>query len=359
MASQEKNICNVLRNSWQALLSLVNYLSSFLRKILGQIQSLINRLKNTIIRRILNVIRTIRDIISNFLGLQTIDANSTRREFCRVLYACEPAVKQISKFVSPELFNKIFGPDSIKTIDLSKYGIASIEFNSKFELFEYVACRLSLRGLLDNITENLVNQLLEFTSQFDKYLDINWWLANTVWGRVLSRMIAEYESFFNDRVKPFLDQLVPYLDCTFALCDFKVSTNNFFDDFSTKFKAERSQTTGLKFEWKIAKEELYSDLTTSFNSTKNEMSTFKTTLQAPVVEIAPAFHFQKNAEPSIPENLQEKTGSSSQKVPYNSDETSQIKNNLMNRKSSLVPGLRNDEPIRPTIILSSPTTKVD
>lgn len=358
MSSNEKNICNVLRESWRSIIVLVDYLSSFLRKIMSKIHALVNRIKNTIIRRILSTIRDIRDVISNFLGLQTLDNNNFRNDFCQNLYKCKIAVEEISKFISPELFDKIFGAESIKTIDLSKYGIAPLQFNSKFELFEYVACRLSLRGLLDSVVESLISQLLDFTNKFDQYLDINWWLENTVWGRVLLSLINEYEDFFNDRVKPFLDKLVPYLDCTFALCDFKVSTTNYFEDFSTKFKTERKQTTNLSFEWVIAKEELYSDLSESLSDARSELNTFKTTLEAPVTSVEPAFHNRRNGEPLESESNKTRTPNDNQTLPFNSDELSTVKNNMYNRKSSLTPGLRENSLInlRPVIRLTSPNS---
>lgn len=358
MSTNEKNVCNVLRESWRSIINLVNYLSTFLRKIKDKIQALINRIKNTIIRRLLATINDVKNVISNFLGLQILDNNKIRTDFCSNLYKCKIAVEQIAKFVSPELFNKIFGPDSIKTIDLSKYGIAPLEFNSKFELFEYVACRLSLRGLLDSVVNSLVSQMLDFISKFDKYLDIDWWLNNTVWGRYLRTLLNEYESFFNDRVKPFLDKLVPYLDCAFALCDFKVSTTNYFDDFSTKFKTERKQTTNLSFEWVISKEELYSDLTSSLNDAKSELNVFKTTLEAPVVSSKPLFHNRVANEPYKQESSKNISQAETQTLPYNSDELSKVKYDLYNRKSSLTPGLRENAPVnlRPVIRLSSPNS---
>jgi hypothetical protein len=358
MSSNEKNVCNVLRETWRATINLVNYLSTFLRKIKDKIQALINRLKNTIIRRLLATINDVRNVISNFLGLQTLENNKARQDFCSILYTCKPAIEQISKFVSPDLFSKIFGPESIKTIDLSKYGIAPIQFNSKFELFEYVACRLSLRGLLDSVVNSLVSQMLEFVSKFEVYLDIDWWLNNTVWGKVLNTYLSEYENFFNDRIKPFLDKLVPYLDCSFALCDFKVSTTNYFDDFSTKFKTERKQTTDLSFEWTISKKELYADLTSSLNDAKSEVTIFKSTLMAPVVASKPLFHNRQAGESYEQESSQNVSQAETEKLPYNSEELSKVKYDLYNRKSSLTPGLRENQYIalRPTIRLSSPNS---
>ena len=358
MSSNEKNICNVLRETWRSIITMVDYLSTFLRRILSKIQSLIDRIKNTIIRRLLSTIKSLEEVISNFLGLQTIDNNALRADFCRLLYSCKPAIEQISKFISPELFDKIFGPDSIKTIDLSKYGIAPLQFNSKFELFEYVACRLSLRGLLNNVVNSLVEQMMEFISKFDKYLDINWWLENTVWGRLLLSLIKEYEDFFNNRVKPFLDKLIPYLDCTFALCDFKVSTTNYFEDFSTKFKTERKQNSDMSFEWVIDTKELYSDLNESLIDAKNEMDTFKEVIQGPIIESKPMFHNRKNSESLEREEVSKKTSTDGQKTPYTSDEMSILKNNMYNRKSSLTPGLRENSIIemRPIIRLSSPNS---
>lgn len=357
--TSESNICNVLRETWRSIITLVDYLKSFLRKILSQIQALISRIKNTIIRRLLSTIRSLQEIIQNFLGLQTLDSNSARSSFCSILYACKPAVETISQFVSPELFSKIFGKESIKTINLSDYGISPLNFNSKFELFEYVACRLSLTGLLDSVVSNFINQLMSFLSQFDKYFDINWWLENTVWGRVLKRLINEYESIFNDRIKPFLDKLIPYLNCTFALCDFSVSTNNYLDDFQAKFKAERSQTAPDVFEFKIVKEELYSDLTDSMNSAQAEMVTFKEMLAGPVEASKPLFHNTAKGESVKSDAIVDKTSDDPQKLPYNSTESSVIKNNLMNRTSSLTPGIRDGSPIplRRTVVMYSPNSK--
>ena len=358
MSSNEKNICNLLREKWRSLIVLIDYLSTLLRKILSKIQALINRIKNTILRRLLSTIRDIRDVISNFLGLQSIDNNQFRSDVCSIMYKCSPLVEELAKFISPELFNEIFGPDSIKTIDLSKYGIASITFNSKFELFEYVACRLSLRGLLDSVVSSFTNQLLEFVSKFEKYLDINWWLDNTVWGRELKLLINEYEAIFS-QIKKYLSKLDPYLNCTFALCDFSVSTKNYFEDFSTKFKAERQQQVDLFYNWVVLKEDLYSDLTYSLNDAKSELQTFKTTLSDPVVNNNPNFHYKTTNESKESTELKDSTNSDSQRLPYNSDEMSKIKNNLYNRKSSLVPGVTegNIVNLRPIIRLSSPNSE--
>ncbi len=358
MSTNESNICNVLRETWRSIITMVDYLSTFLRRILSKINALINRLKNTIIRRLLSTIKSLEEIISNFLGLQTIDNASLRQSFCSTLYRCKPILEQISKFISPELFNKIFGPDSIKTIDLSKYGIPSLQFNSKFELFEYVACRLSLRGLLDSVVNSLIAQMQEFISKFDKYLDINWWLENTFWGKLLLSLIKEYEDFFNDRVKPFLDKLVPYLECSFALCDFKVSTTNYFEDFATKFKTERKQNDNINFEWVIDTKELYADLEYSLNDAKTEMDTFKQTVEQPIINSKPLFHNRENGEKLPEDDIQNKTNSDGQKLPYNTDELSIVKNNMYNRKSSLVPGLRENSIVqsRPIIRLTSPNS---
>lgn len=331
MASNEKNVCNVLRDAWRALIELVNFNSSFLRKILNEIQSLINRLKNTIIKRILSVIRDIKEIVSNFLGLQTIDNNLARNEFCKVLYACKPALEKIAPLISQELYDKIFGPDSIKTIDLSAYGIPSMHFASKFELFEYVACRLSLRGLLDSAVNTLTNTLLDFISQFDKYLDINWWLNNTVWGRVLRRLIKAYEDMFNNNLKPFLDELEKYMNCAFAICDFSKSTDNFLIDFSKKYKAERSQTTQLTSEWKIAKEELYGDLAVAMTNAKAEITQYKTTKVQPILDVVPKYTYKTD-------NQTPNTEKPSDGLPYTQQERQQNSNNF-ERKSIMTPGI--------------------
>lgn len=353
--NQLNSVCNYLKNEWRSIVTLINYLSTLLDKIKAEINSLLHRIQNTIIARMLSTIRDIRDIISNYLGLQIIDNNALRKNFCETLYQCEAYVKALDKLMPTELYNKFFNND-VQFVDLSKYGFyGPTHFESSFALFEYVACRLSLRSILDGVTNQIINNLMNFLEKFDKYFDLNWWLQNTVWGRCLQRLINEYDLVFQ-RIKPYIQKLNEFLNCTFALCDFTASVNNLFTDLQTRYAIKRDTT--MPNEFVILKEDLYQDLAISMNAAKNEIKTFKRTLVAPLTQTPPNFHTRTTGESIPSENIQSRQANDSQTTPFNTTELSTIKNNVTNRKSSLTPGVTDGSPVnlRRVQVFYSPNT---
>lgn len=357
MSSNEQNLCTFLREEWFALINLINFMSNALKKQLQIIQGLLDRIRNTIISRLLSTIRSLQDYLSGLLGLQTID--NSRKDFCAVLYTCLPALEKIAKFISPDVYKAIFGADPIDTFDLNKYGIPGpSHFSSKYELMEYYVCRLSFRSALNGITNKIISNILEFLSKFDKYFDINWWLDNTVWGRQLKLLINEYEAIF-DGIKKFINKLIPYINCSFALCDFKFSTQNFIDNLKASYKLEQKPAPNLPYELKVAREQIYSSLTDSFKQSNNEMKQFKVLTQR-LVRTPPDFHNRTTGEQIPAEPIQTILPNKSQTTPFTSTEQSIISNNMTNRKSSLVPGITEDsktnQVFRKVIVMYSPST---
>lgn len=357
MSSNEQNLCTFLREEWFALINLIDFMSNALKKQLQIIQGLLDRIRNTIISRLLSTIRSLQDYLSGLLGLQTLD--SARNDFCSVLYNCLPALEKISKFVSPPVYNAIFGSDPIDNFNLNEYGITGpSHFNSKYELMEYYVCRLSFRSVLNGITNKIISNILEFLSKFDKYFDINWWLHNTVWGRQLLVLINEYELIFSN-IKTFINKLIPYLDCAFSLCDFKFSTQNYIDNLKSSYKLEQVPAPNLKYQLQVSREEIYSSLTDSFSQAKNEMNQFKV-LTDRLTKTPPDFH-NKTIGESV-RNKDNKTilPNNSQTTPFTTTEQSIISNNMNNRDSSLIPGVtqnsQSNYDYRKVIVQFSPNT---
>lgn len=350
--SNQKNLCNVMREQWRALMALIDYVAGIMRRMLNQIAALMDRIKNTILKSITNAIRDLKDIISKYLGLKAIDNNAARKDFCTVLYSCKPALEILSNYISKDLFSWIFGPDEFKTYNLSAYGITQQTFNSKFEVFEYVACRLSLSGLLDSVVENMISNLLGILSKYEKYLTLDWWLKNTVWGRVLSRAMDDYESFFNNRVKPLLEKLTPFLDCGFALCDFSQSTTNYLNDFQDRYRAEMRTLPDLRRDWRISKDELSGDLKTYFDQTQDMMDELKRMTGGTVAQRSEPVTSQNYKYTPEPDE-QESTETS----PYSKIEEEKLRQQSSN---ALTPKLQNKESqmvaLRSPLILKTPNS---
>ena len=92
MASSESNICNVLRSEWAALIAVIKNVSRFLDNLLRRITTLLDRIVNSFISMYFNMIRDIRDYLGALLAFKAIDQNMVRREYCKWLYKCKPAL---------------------------------------------------------------------------------------------------------------------------------------------------------------------------------------------------------------------------------------------------------------------------
>lgn len=273
MSNAEKNICDILRDTWYSLITLLNNLRDIPKKVLSQIRQLIQKLKNIIESAIVKYAKEMADLIKSYLGLRKVDSSKARKSFCSLLYACLPAINKLIEFgvIPQSVADEIFGPNPIKQETLNSLGIYGVTINSNYDLFEYIACRLSTTTLLNNYIDNIINSLIAYLLQFEKYLDVDYWLNNHYIGRLIKRKIAEYEALMNQILKIINDDVEPFMDCAFATCDFSVSTKNFLDDFGDKMDCEREppkSLTSLSSTWSVSKDKMLKELNLSLKNTK-------------------------------------------------------------------------------------------
>lgn len=277
MSNAEKNVCDILRDTWFSLITLLNNLKDVPRKVLTQIKQLVQKLKNIVDDALVKYAQEIADLIKSYLDLRKIDASKARKSFCSLLYSCKPAIAKLIEFgvIPKALADEIFGPNPVKQETLESFGIYGVSINSNFELFEYIACRLSVTSLLNNYIDNMINSLLVYLQQFEKYLDLDFWLNNHYIGRLIKRKIAEYEALMAYILQIINDDVEPFMDCAFATCDFAVSTKNFLDDFGDKMDCERQQpksVTSLAATWKVSREKITQAFSDSLKDTKEIFS---------------------------------------------------------------------------------------
>lgn len=273
MSTAEKNVCNILRDTWYSLIALLDNLKDVPQKILSQIRQLLQKLKNIVNDALVKYAQELADLIKSYLNLRKIDNSKARKSFCSLLYACLPAINKLIEFgvIPKSVADEIFGPNPIKQETLESLGIYGVTINSNFDLFEYIACRLSTTTLLNNYIDGIINSLLAYLQQLEKFLDPDFWLNNHYIGRLIKRKIAEYEALMSSLLKIINDDLEPFMDCAFASCDFAVSTKNFLDDFSDKMDCEREQPkslTSLASTWKVSKEKMLGEFKTTLDNTK-------------------------------------------------------------------------------------------
>lgn len=280
MSSTEKNVCDMLRDTWYSLITLLNNLKDVPRKILTQIKQLVQKLKNIVDNVLVTYAKEIADLIKSYLDLRNIDNSKARKSFCSLLYACKPAIDKLIEFgvIPKALVSAIFESGSIDQKTLESVGIYGVTINNNFELFEYIACRLSTTTLLNNYIDNMINALLAYLQQFEKYLDLDFWLDNHYIGRLIKRKIAEYEAFMAYILKIINEDVEPFIDCAFASCDFAVSTKNFMDDFGDKMDLERAppkSLTSLSSTWSVSKTKITQSFSDTLSETKSVFAQIK------------------------------------------------------------------------------------
>lgn len=272
MATAEQNVCNLLRDTWMSLVTLIENLADIPKRVLDQIRQLLQKLKNIILNSLVDHAKEIMDMIKSYLKLRNIDGTKARQSFCSLLYACTPAINKLVEYniLPKSLSDAIFGSSLVSEDTLKTFGFQNVQFNSNFELFEYLACRLSMTSLLNSFIDRLINSLIEYLSQFEKYFDLDFWLNNHYIGRLIKRKIAEYEALMSEILRIINEDLQPFMDCAFATCDFAVSTKNFMEAFGLKHPIESIPVAGnTKAEsWKVSKDKIFSEFNSSLENTK-------------------------------------------------------------------------------------------
>jgi len=272
--NNDQIICKLLKDEWSALKNMIEAEAKILRAIYDRIKAITSRLKNIIIRRVVGLIYEIFKVIRGMLGLDTITNNLARDKWCQVMYQCQPMIVKLSKLIGQDFFTWLYGPDDITTLDLSKYGIPKQHFTSKYEAYEFVACRLSLRGLLDGVAKDTAEWVTSYLERLLEYLDLEYWLKRTTYGRKINNLIRYYERLF-EFIKPYLEELEKYMNCTFALCDFGASSNNFADDFCQRYSIGREKNSAGKIKWTVLKDDITKDLSNHMKGVKKEIEDFQ------------------------------------------------------------------------------------
>jgi hypothetical protein len=181
---------------------------------------------------------------------------------------------------------------------------------------------------------NITSKIMQYIEKFRKYLTLDWILENTMPGRVLSRMMNDYEDFFNEYIFPTIQKLEPYLQCTFALCDFGESTSNFFTDYRARYKIGMDNAAKPGENWKVFRNEITQSLTDYANGVLQDVD-----------QINPVKLSGHTPAP-------EKTST----LPYDRAETQKIENNATTAKSVLVKSERSVYSTRRTNSLTTPNS---
>ena len=352
-------VCKLIQDEWSALTRLMESAAGYFRRIYDRIKSMFTRLRNTVLRVIKSTLYELYKVLEQYLGFNAISNNLARNKFCQVLYKCKPLIKKLSHLLSEDFFTWAYSPDPWTWgVDLehqpgfpkwfsAKVKIPNVTFTNKYEAFEYFACRLSLRGLLDTAANDLINTIVNWiNTQVLVYLDLNTLLRRTRLGRMINALLRQYENVFKNHILPNMNQIAEYLDCGFALCDFGASSQNFLDDFCNRYKIkqENTPTEALKRRFTINYNELTKEMKSEMEATKREFDSLNAPSNKAIVK--PAEALIKTSQESSNESLGETSEMRDNKI-YDRD----MRNNMFTPQLDIAFNTSN---IRRTITISSP-----
>ena len=155
------------------------------------------------------MIRDIRDYLGALLAFKAIDQNMVRKEYCKWLYKCKPALNLLIDQLPKDMQTWMREDIKVKTPDWSKWGIPPITFHSKYEVIEYALCRLSLNDIYNKFTDYYIKAFQDFINEYKKYITSDWLLHNTMLGRNVLVLLRMYRNYFRDNIFPFIDKLTP------------------------------------------------------------------------------------------------------------------------------------------------------
>lgn len=292
--NNDQIICKLLKDEWTAIRNMIDYMSTYLRRVYNKILTITQRLKNTIIRRIVATIYELFGVIESYLGTEAFTNNMFRNKWCEVMYRCAPMIRKLSRWIGADFFNFIYGPDDVSTFDLEYFGLPKMHFTSKYEMYEYIACRLSLRGLLSQLAKDTVEAVQKFLDEYLQYIDLEYWLNRTGLGAKIKWLIKKYEEGFAF-LKPYLDEMGRYIDCGFALCDFAASSVNYLDDFCSRYKItyDKTVTGTLDRNFKVFRKDLTIEIEDYMDSVRSEIMSVKTQSKQSIKPIEQIYDIKK------------------------------------------------------------------
>ena len=349
-------VCKLIQDEWSALTKLLELEAGYFRRIYDRIKAMATRLRNTVLRVIKSTIYELYKVLEQYLGFNAISNNLARNKFCQILYKCKPLIKKLAHLLSEDFFTWVYNPDPwVWGVDLEhqphfpewfslKVKIPNVTFSNKYEAFEYFACRLSLRGLLDTAANDLIQKLMDWLDrEIMPYLDLNTLLRRTRLGRMINNLLKQYENFFKNHVFDNMNQIAEYIECGFALCDFGASSQNFLDDFCKRYKIkqERTPLEAMKRKFSIDYDELTKDMRSEMEGVKSEVNSLNA--QAKIVS-KPLENLPKESE-------------NNETLGIDSDKEDKTTYNREKRTNMLTPQLAtsfNTNNMRKIITISSP-----
>lgn len=217
-ASPEIIYCQIATQIFEQTVALIETVLPIPQLIYRSFISNIKRIFSVIYAGIETAIIIIEQQVLAILNVDALDLLDIKANFCSTLAQCKALINII---LSPD--NSLLGLTDAEKLDAA----------SNFESFEELVCKTSLRSLLENYTDDLLN---EISDQLDK-------LERQLLDQDLFQLIEEYlEKLRNNGILDEMDKLDAFFDCGFALCNFAVAATRKKDEFQELLQVEKVGT---------------------------------------------------------------------------------------------------------------------
>jgi HPt (histidine-containing phosphotransfer) domain-containing protein len=219
--SPEVIYCQMAEQIYEEIVATIKTALSIPQLAYRSFISILKRIFSVIYAAIETAIVIIEQQVLSILNVDALDLLDIKANFCEVLSQCEA------------LIDFILAPDSTL---LGLTDAQKIAARESFENFEELVCRTSLRSLLENYTDELLDRISE---QLDA-------LEQQLLDQDIFQLIEEYlEELRNLGILDLFDTLDPFFQCAFALCNFAVAGTRQKEEFQDLLQVQK--TSGRYF----------------------------------------------------------------------------------------------------------------
>jgi hypothetical protein len=214
-ASPEIIYCQMATQMYESIVATIETALAAPQLIYRSFISILKRIFSLIYASIETAIIILEQQVLSILNVDALDLLDIKANFCEVLSQCDALVNLI---LSPD--NTILG-----LTDAEK-----LQARQSFSDFEEIVCRTSLRSLLENYTDDLLDGIQEKLNELEQQL-LN---------QDIFQLIEEYlEELRNIGILDLFDTLDPFFNCAFALCNFAVAATRKKEEFKDLLQVEK------------------------------------------------------------------------------------------------------------------------
>jgi hypothetical protein len=210
--SSENLFCKIIQNQFNSTIDRIDSIIQLPLKGIRDVKSNIQRVENLVYSITKNEVTRIENLVIEILFLNQINQLQQVDNFCRVAFSCQILMETLIN--NSEIYLSFLDSTTIS------------QLSADYGLFEKYVCILGLRNIINNFTDNILeqfkNRLIELLSSMEDALrldELRYWYNNAL---------------INSGIFNYLNELQKFANCSWEVCDWANTSVNKISDYTDK-----------------------------------------------------------------------------------------------------------------------------